>query len=233
MEKSKRCRDCGVSKPRDAFHGERRSADGLRVNCKDCRNDYMAARYVVNREAILARQRSNPRDPDALSAYQRRYRKANRDRLRAKMRRWSEANPEWRRSYNANYYRENSESMRLKARAWRAANHDRILAANRERAAAMRGAESEKGITVRALRQRDGDTCSYCDCELMFERTNSYEPNKASVDHVVPLVKGGAHTWDNVVIACLRCNIRKRDRNVDEWQAVREHRGANLHSRTA
>jgi hypothetical protein len=32
-------------------------------------------------------------------------------------------------------------------------------------------------------------------------------------DHYIPLIKGGQHTADNVVPACLTCNCRKRDRH--------------------
>ncbi len=32
-----------------------------------------------------------------------------------------------------------------------------------------------------------------------------------TIDHVIPLAKGGTHTWDNVRLACRRCNSEKRD----------------------
>lgn len=43
--------------------------------------------------------------------------------------------------------------------------------------------------------------CAYCDGP--FE----------SLDHVVPLSRGGANTADNVVPACLSCNSAKQDRS--------------------
>lgn len=233
MDDCKRCRDCGESKPRGEFHRERRSLDGLRVNCKQCRNAYMASRYSQNRETILERQKANPRNPAALDAYQRSYRQKNAERIREKNRKWSAANADRRREYNAGYFRENQEAIRQAASAWRKSNHDKIMAANRERAALMRGAVVDRGITVSALRKRDGDNCTYCFTPLLFGRTSSYEPTKASVDHVVALARGGAHTWENVVLACLRCNIRKGDRSVDDWHAVREHRSPDLHTSTA
>lgn len=47
---------------------------------------------------------------------------------------------------------------------------------------------------------RDGGRCQYCG------RTAE------NVDHVVPRSRGGAHTWDNVVACCKRCNGRKENR---------------------
>src|SRR6056297_3616286 len=37
-----------------------------------------------------------------------------------------------------------------------------------------------------------------------------------SIDHVHPRSRGGAHSWDNVVAACRRCNASKRDRLLSE-----------------
>ncbi len=47
---------------------------------------------------------------------------------------------------------------------------------------------------------RDSHRCQYCSAAA------------ETVDHVVPRSRGGAHTWDNVVAACRRCNGVKRDR---------------------
>jgi 5-methylcytosine-specific restriction endonuclease McrA len=33
-----------------------------------------------------------------------------------------------------------------------------------------------------------------------------------SIDHIVPIARGGEHEWDNVQPAHLGCNIQKNDR---------------------
>jgi 5-methylcytosine-specific restriction endonuclease McrA len=58
-----------------------------------------------------------------------------------------------------------------------------------------------------------GNKCAYC------RRGNI----ALTRDHVIPLAKGGEHTMDNVVPACLSCNSRKKDRDVVEF--VMELRG--------
>jgi 5-methylcytosine-specific restriction endonuclease McrA len=55
-----------------------------------------------------------------------------------------------------------------------------------------------------AVFARDGHRCQYC------------EAPAESIDHVVPRSRGGGHTWDNVVAACRRCNLRKGDRLPNE-----------------
>lgn len=55
-------------------------------------------------------------------------------------------------------------------------------------------------LTRRAVFARDDWRCQYCG-----------QPAE-NLDHVVPRSRGGAHTWDNVVAACRRCNSRKENR---------------------
>lgn len=43
-----------------------------------------------------------------------------------------------------------------------------------------------------------------------------------SVDHVVPLSRGGTHWEGNLVPACKRCNSSKGTRLLTEWKTLRE-----------
>lgn len=56
----------------------------------------------------------------------------------------------------------------------------------------------------RNLYRRDRYTCQYCGARP--------GPNELSIDHVVPRSRGGLSTWDNCVLACMRCNRRKGNR---------------------
>ena len=37
-----------------------------------------------------------------------------------------------------------------------------------------------------------------------------------TIDHVLPISRGGEDTWENLVCACVRCNNKKGDRTPDE-----------------
>ena len=39
---------------------------------------------------------------------------------------------------------------------------------------------------------------------------------KLTVDHIMPRSRGGQTTWTNVVAACLRCNLFKGNRTLEE-----------------
>src|ERR1044072_7615811 len=51
---------------------------------------------------------------------------------------------------------------------------------------------------------RDEYRCQYC-----YKR---FPDKELTLDHVVPVVRGGRKTWENIVTACIRCNQRKGDR---------------------
>lgn len=86
----------------------------------------------------------------------------------------------------------------------------------------MLAGEYDPTVTRANLRKQYGDHCFYCSCLMDFARyTHQTKPgNLASIEHVWPISKGGGHTWDNVVLACLDCNIHKNSKSVDEWLAA-------------
>jgi len=55
---------------------------------------------------------------------------------------------------------------------------------------------------------RDGHECQYCGRELSI--------HTATVDHIVPVSRGGRKVWSNVVAACKPCNGRKGNRTPAE-----------------
>jgi 5-methylcytosine-specific restriction endonuclease McrA len=59
-------------------------------------------------------------------------------------------------------------------------------------------------LTNAALFARDRHVCLYCG--------QHYHRGALTRDHVMPLSKGGRDEWENVVCACLHCNVRKGSR---------------------
>ena len=51
---------------------------------------------------------------------------------------------------------------------------------------------------------RDNNQCQYCGRKFIM--------SELSLDHVVPRSQGGGTTWDNIVCACVECNVRKGGR---------------------
>jgi len=55
---------------------------------------------------------------------------------------------------------------------------------------------------------RDGNRCQYCG--------RKFATSELSLDHVVPRSQGGRATWENIVCACVKCNVRKGGRTPRE-----------------
>jgi len=55
---------------------------------------------------------------------------------------------------------------------------------------------------------RDNCTCQYCG--------KRYHTDQLTFDHVIPVVKSGDRTWENIVTCCIHCNHRKGGRTPTE-----------------
>ena len=115
---------------------------------------------------------------------------------RAKVRAWKKANPE-KVSYRAQLKRA-SDPMAFKAK--RAAN-DHV------RRARLRGGAVEK-VSVLELIKRDAGVCQICGGE-------GDGGDKWSIDHIIPISKGGEHTYANTRLAHMKCNAGRSNRMVD------------------
>ena len=75
----------------------------------------------------------------------------------------------------------------------------------------------DRDITVKALYKRDKGICYICGGKCDFKdhtQINGYftaGPNYPSIDHIIPIARGGMHAWDNVKLAHHHCNSMKSD----------------------
>lgn len=75
--------------------------------------------------------------------------------------------------------------------------------------------EVDTSITLDKLIERDEGICHICGEKIDKEDYSYIDGVKCvgnsypSIDHVIPVSKGGTHTWDNVKLAHMVCNARK------------------------
>ena len=81
-------------------------------------------------------------------------------------------------------------------------------------------AEETSGLL--RLYKRDGGKCYICGCNCSFDdwqtaKSGNKYPGASypTIDHVVPVSKGGLDAWDNVRLACWKCNLEKSDTLTD------------------
>lgn len=163
-----------------------------------CKLHYVKKNYADNR---AARQ-----------AVQAQYRAAHREESRERSAAWREANPERQRQGTQAWYAAHADQVREYKRRYRVANRDKIRALNNKRKAQQRNVEvndltAQEWTEIKALFKH---RCAYC----------GSKPVVLTMDHVVPLSKGGHHTASNIVPACQSCNSRKNDREAPAHQPL-------------
>ena len=164
----------------------------------------------------LAVQRYQKAYPDRVRRSNRAYKAAHAEHIQATQRAYNAAHKEERlasskayyvahkdeiANHNRLYYEAHKEKVRIRKRTYRIANPD-INRANVARHRALkRGALTTLTVAQwKAIVAAYKGKCAYCGAE----------PKKLTIDHVLPLARGGHHTTENVVPACLPCNSRKR-----------------------
>ena len=73
----------------------------------------------------------------------------------------------------------------------------------------------DRGKVRRRLRERHGDKCYWCKRTMTFDWPPPGQPrppNVATIEHIVPLSRGGLHDWSNLALACNSCNTSRLSR---------------------
>lgn len=83
---------------------------------------------------------------------------------------------------------------------------DRI--ATRARRAATMGADAEP-VDYNVVFARDAWRCGLCGVKTLRSKRGTAHSKAPVVDHIIPLSKGGPHTYRNVQCACYSCNSSK------------------------
>jgi 5-methylcytosine-specific restriction endonuclease McrA len=203
-------------------------------------------RYAANRgEAIRKAREWVVAHPEWAAGRGRRWREANKEAIRQSKRAWAAANAEsivagYARWYAANreriraawlakqtdvtralavertrrWMQDNPERRRENRRKWAKANPEKVAAIAQRRRARRREAAAEL-VTLADLLAEQAHTCYLCDLPIDPERKYP-DALSASVDHVIPLSRGGSGLRENLRAAHLGCNVAKGDRLLQE-----------------
>jgi 5-methylcytosine-specific restriction endonuclease McrA len=61
-------------------------------------------------------------------------------------------------------------------------------------------------LTRRNILHRDGHSCQYC----------GFTGEELTLDHVIPKSRKGGDSWENMVAACVKCNVKKGNKTPKE-----------------
>ena len=184
-----RCQSCCAVKAHQAKRWNANNADKVAASAK--------LRREQNREEISLRRSKNRQDNIDLRLKQERdARFRNREAALERTRRWRERNP---------------EKVSAGSRRWRQENPERNREIKRDafhrRKARLIEAFVEN-VNRLVVFERDDYICQICGIECSTE-VDWPAKNFATLDHIIPLAKGGSHEYANVQLLCLRCNTSK------------------------
>jgi hypothetical protein len=211
------CSPCKKIKLKSEFSKDAAEPSGLKRTCKTCRaadNLKRSSRIglVVHQKVCSVCRQNLPASSfstrsDSIDKLCGRCRKCERQRF-------------------APWYVENQDRVIESAARWAAENPLKSRSGVAAAKANRRAREKEAG-TITAAEWREkleyfNFSCAYC---LRHESVAGV----MSVEHMLPLSRGGTNTADNIVPACLRCNLNKSSRTVLEflvWREIVPHRFA-------
>lgn len=87
----------------------------------------------------------------------------------------------------------------------------RLRGKNHRRRARSYGVTYEP-VNPIAVFERDGWRCKLCGVKTPKRLRGTLDPSAPELDHIIPLSKGGAHSYENTHCACRKCNGNKGDR---------------------
>lgn len=151
------------------------------------------------------------------------YREKNKEALLESANVWRSHNKEHVREYNKNYHATHWEEIALKAQrrhpAYYERTRDRHIARAQARRVRMLNAAIVEVFSDKEIFERDGWFCQLC-LKKVNKRLKHPHPMSPSIDHVIPVSRGGNHSRQNVVLAHLRCNLRKHAKTVTQQQRL-------------
>lgn len=180
-EPNRQCLECGQLLPLTDFRKNNKSLAGYTRRCKPCLLALDNARWAAMPEG----------EAEAKLAARREQRAQHR-----------RDNPEKIKAQKAAHFQRHREKCLERTRANRLANPERLRQLARGWQNTRR---SRKAGGITAKQQADWEAaqakvCYWCGCRC----AKAYH-----VDHYTPLATGGKHEIDNLVIACVPCNLKK------------------------
>ncbi len=157
-------------------------------------------REKYNQKAREARAR----DPERARRKKREWYANNAAQEQLRLRERREQNREKYRQWDREGYQRNKAKIYDRHRKARLENPEKYRLMGAQRSARLRGAPRNDLTATqwRLIKQHYHLRCYYC----------GKQPKKLTMDHIIPITKGGNHTMSNIVPACQSCNSRKGNR---------------------
>lgn len=229
------CTVCKEKKPLSEFYRDKTKKLGRCTICKKCRAIADKKRYELNREHVLdQRKQYCCEHKEQISEQAKLYYLEHKERITVRKRKYSQTHREQIRAYQQKYNLEHKEEITEQQRKrkkqiaeyarkydlnnkkqkverdkrYRQTERGSFLKrqANRRRRARARASKTDlTSEQWHRILKNQGYKCNMCGKKFTKSRV-------ISVDHIIPLSKGGDFMSSNVQALCLSCNCSKNDK---------------------
>jgi len=152
-------------------------------------------------------------------AYNKAYYLANKEKIKAQVKNYkvrtgykyqlSERQKEEANERARRWYQANKQLMIDRAKEWKKNNKEKVQINTRSYASRRKyanGSYSTKDYL--RLKSRLNNMCGYCN-----------EAEADTIDHIIPLSRGGSNYIGNIMPACGKCNYSKQCKTIVEWRS--------------
>ena len=190
--------------------------------CSRCRNNYKKENYLKLKNGKLSAYCSTCRTVSInewrANNVEKVTARLNSPENRAKEKAFREANKEKLNQYQKNWYLRN-RLKKLEQNAQWVKNNPFKYKAIASRKSAVRRTQITKTtiekFSIEKILDKNGSICHLCS-EVIDMNLSHPDLQSFSVDHILPLSKGGTHTLDNVAPAHLYCNLLKGNKTTSD-----------------
>lgn len=208
LAREKLCGNCSITKPQSEFHRNKLSKDLLSAFCRECARARASAWRKANHERKKAANREwYWRDPEARRAVSLAYHREHRLEQLQKLKKRYRENRDVLLAAGRKYVLANKEKVRARQLDWKHRNRAKVTASNSRRKASIYTTGSVAPHEWEEILETFDHRCAYCLTKL----------GNPTMDHFRPLSRGGTHSPDNVVPACVTCNSTKHNGLMSRW----------------
>lgn len=215
------CSSCKIEKTVTEFDKNKAARDGLNNQCKMCRKAYRDS----NKQKVSTQRKTYYQNTaETRRAYARNYYMENKDKLLAYQRIYSAENKDKLSEYYKEYYQNNKNKKAVQARNYyQRTKNDRLryisIWRKTERGRFLKRRSDDKRKRAKSYTPKDAIVTveQWNFIQMLFDYSCACcgKTDELTIDHILPLSKGGLDSIENIQPLCRSCNSRKNNHYID------------------